>query len=186
MATESERLLVGAWLDAVGTSLSAIAETRELVGLNELNNRLVAIGEGLQAVGTLLIGTVTTDDALNFTGNWIDGAGAAASSLGSYLQDQDEENGERNIRLEMFGDFLQSMGASISAVADYQAGEIEYAKGNALQGVGAALEVIGTELDLKERVEGQPLITIGAILQAIGSNTNALVATREYQEEAGT
>lgn len=82
---DDDKLVTGAWLDAIGTIMSAVAEVRTLAGLNDINKKLVAIGEGLQAVAAIFIGTVTEEDPLNFLGNWIDGAGAAASSLGAYL-----------------------------------------------------------------------------------------------------
>lgn len=184
MADDDNKLVTGAWLDAVGTIISAFAETRELVGITQFNNRLVAIGEGLQAVGTMLVGTVTTDNPLNFAGNWIDGAGAAGSSIASYLKYLEPENREANIRLEILGDSFQSMGASISALADHLAGEEALAFGNAAQGLGAGLEAIGASYRLKNlREEGQTLITIGAIIQAFGANFNAIVITRELIED---
>jgi hypothetical protein len=181
--TDDYKLVTSAWLDAIGTIISALAEMRELVGITEFNNRLVAIGEGLQAVGTMLVGTVTTDDPLNFAGNWIDGAGAAGSSIASYLKYLEPENREGNIRLEILGDSFQSMGASISALADHLAGEDGLAFGNAAQGLGAGLEAIGANYILKDRrEEGQLLMTIGAIIQAFGANFNAIVITREIME----
>lgn len=181
---DQERLLIGGWLDAVGTIISAIAEVRTLVGLNDVNNRLVAIGEGLQAVGTLLVGTVTEEDPLNFAGNWIDGAGAATSSIGAYMQDFNQENEKDGLLIETLGDALQSMGASLSAVADHLAGEEQYALGNAIQALGAGLEAIGGAIALNNKEEeARPIITIGAIIQAIGSNLNAIFYTKEVLQE---
>lgn len=182
--TDNERLLLGSWIDAIGTDISAIAEIRNLAGINTINNKLVAIGEGLQAVGSLLIGTVTTDDPLNFAGNWIDGIGAATSSYGAYLQFLDEEDGEDNVRIEILGDSFQSIGSAISAYADHRIGEREYALGNVLQSLGAGLEAIGAlfELNGQERI-GQWIGTKGAIVQSMGSNYNAIVTTKEIMEE---
>lgn len=121
--TDEEMILIGVWIAAIGTNISAIGEIRELAGLNDMNKKLETIGEGLQAVGAFLEGTVTTDDPLNFTGNWIDGVGAATSSLAAYLQVIDEGNERENIRLGILGVSFQSMGAGISALADHLAGE---------------------------------------------------------------
>lgn len=181
---DDDKLVTGAWLDAIGTIMSAVAEVRTLAGLNEINKKLVAIGEGLQAVGAILIGTVTEEDPLNFLGNWIDGAGAAASSLGAYLQYADAANGDDNIRLEIVGDLFQSLGSAFSASADYLSEKVDniFAIGNGLQALGAGLEAIGGVYELNEReVDGQPITTIGAILQAVGSNLNALVLTSQLR-----
>ncbi|MCE7793897.1 hypothetical protein K8O68_16000 [Salipaludibacillus sp. CUR1] len=176
---EQLKLFTGAWLDATGSTLSASAAAGNLAGLNEINNKLTAVGEGLQAAGALIIGTVSADDPLDFAGNWIDGAGAATSSLAAYLQYIDEENGADNIRLDILGDSLQSMGASISALSDYSTGETGIAAGNALQGLGAGLEAIGGTYELREKEEAQLLNTVGAALQAIGATLNAILVTRD-------
>lgn len=42
--------VTGAWVDAIGTIVSAYAEMRALAGLDDMNNELSTIGEGLQAV----------------------------------------------------------------------------------------------------------------------------------------
>ncbi|ADU32337.1 DUF6944 family repetitive protein [Evansella cellulosilytica] len=175
------RVVAGNWIDAVGTIISAIAEVRELANVNEMNDLLVTIGEGLQAIGGSIASlTATDDDELGFSGSWIDNAGAATSSIAAYLQHIDEENGDDNILLESLGDGLQSLGSFMSAISDYEAGEDTYALGNAIQGIGAGLESIAGIYELRElEVAGQPIGTIGAILQAIGQNLNAVTVTRE-------
>lgn len=177
---EETKVVTGSWLDAIGTIISAIAEVRKLIGLNDVNNKLVVLGEAMQAIGALVIGTVSTEDPLNFTGNFIDGAGAATSSMAAYLQDQEQENGEDSIRLGIFGDSLQSLGALLSALSDHLSGQDAYALGNLLQGFGAALEAIGGVYQLNNREnEAQLITTIGAIILSIGSNFNAINATRD-------
>ncbi|SES16251.1 hypothetical protein SAMN05518684_109134 [Salipaludibacillus aurantiacus] len=178
MTDEQLKLFTGAWLDAIGSILSASATAGNFGGLNEINNKLTAVGEGLQAAGTLINGTVSTDDPLDFAGNWIDGAGAATSSLAAYWQYIGDENGADNMRLDILGDSLQSMGASISALSDYSAGEAGMAAGNALQGLGAGLEAIGGTYELRKKEEAQLLITVGAALQAIGASLIAILVTR--------
>lgn len=184
--------VTGEWFDAIGTIISAYAEMRALAGLDDMNNELATIGEGLQAVGSLIVGTVESESALDFAGNWIDGVGAATSSLGAYLKTSGEENNEIGTFLETFGNTFQSMGSSMSALSDYLEDEPVYFKGNVLQGLGAGLEAIGGVYDLNGKdVQGQPLKTVGAILQAIGANLNAiyssqdLIRKQEFSEEKG-
>ena len=184
--SDEYKIVAGSWLDAVGNIISAYAEIRALAGINEINNQLVAIGEGLQAVGNALIGTVETDDPLDFAGNWIEGAGAAISSLGAQLQYIDPENGDANIRLEILGDAFQSIGSAISTLAEYEAEDRDdhIVLGNGLQSLGAGLEAIGGVYELNEKEEqGQPITTIGAILQALGANIIAIVVTKSIHRE---
>ncbi|WP_078578444.1 DUF6944 family repetitive protein [Salipaludibacillus agaradhaerens] len=182
MGVDDQKLLVGAWLNAIGTIISAAAEVRTLAGFDDINNKLVSIGEGLQAVGTSIAGTVAEDNPLNFAGDWIDGAGAALASIAAYLQDIDEENGVENLRLEALGDAFQSMGAAMSALGDYSTGEYDYALGNTLESLGAGLESIGTTYEIRGLEGGQAITTIGAIIQATGANYNALLLSKETLE----
>ncbi|SES64824.1 hypothetical protein SAMN05216389_101241 [Oceanobacillus limi] len=177
--TDEEKLVTGAWIDAAGTIIAAIASNRAFEESPSISNKLTAVGDGLQAVGTAFMASVTTDNHLSFTGNWIDTIGAAATSLAEYMQGLDETVDADFIRLEVLGESFQSIGASMSSFASYLLGEKELAIGNALQGLGAGLEAIGSVHELKGNQAGQIIGAIGAILQAIGSNYYAVVVTKE-------
>ncbi|MGM0901097.1 MAG: DUF6944 family repetitive protein [Bacillota bacterium] len=117
------KVLIGAWTDVVGKILSAYSEMRAFVGLDEYNNQLVAIGEGLQALGTMIVGTTTEETPIIFAGSWIDGTGAATSSYAAYLRQVQGENDD-NIRLEILGDSLQAMGAFFVSFGEYLRGQL--------------------------------------------------------------
>ncbi|WP_280772063.1 DUF6944 family repetitive protein [Salipaludibacillus daqingensis] len=177
---EEYNQLTGAWLDAFGTIISAYGETRTLVGLNDINNQLLMIGDGLQAFGSGLEGTIAKDSSLDFAGNWIDGAGAATSSFTAYLEDRVETERDELIQLGLLGSSFQSMGASMSALSDYLQEEYKYFVGNALQGLGAGLEAIGSLYVLNEKeMQGQYLKVLGATFQAIGSNLVVIYLTKD-------
>lgn len=176
---DAYKQMIGSWIDAIGTMISGFSELRELAGLDEINNQLSVIGEALQAIGPAIAGSVQTTDSLDFAGNWINSAGAAASSVAAYLQGI--ENREEYIQLEVLGDSLQSLGGFASAVANYRTGEYQEAKGDALQGLGAGLEAIGSSYELRGREYiGQIFSTIGELLQAFGANYNARIMTDKY------
>ncbi|PRR92602.1 MULTISPECIES: DUF6944 family repetitive protein [unclassified Bacillus (in: firmicutes)] len=176
---DKHKILTGAWIDAFGKIISAIAEIRSLAGMNEINNKLVAIGEALQAVGSFVIAIASEEYSYAFTGNLIDGAGASTSSYAAYLQDVEGQNSD-NLRLEILGDSFQSIGSSIIATGDYIIGEQLFAVGNSIQALGAGLEAIGGVYELKDKEEkAQILSTLGAISQAIGSNFVAILLTDE-------
>lgn len=172
-------LLYGAWVDAIGTIVSAYAELREISGFNDENDKIVSIGEGLQAVGTAMMGIVTTEDLMNFAGTWVDAAGAATASLAAYRQSVEGGESDANLRLEVLGDTFQAMGSAMSALAEYRAG-VPYA-GNVLQSLGATLEALGALFEQKSREEqGQMLATVGAIIQATGANLNAVLISFDH------
>ncbi|GAB3798350.1 DUF6944 family repetitive protein [Virgibacillus kimchii] len=180
--SDNGRELIGVWIDATGTIISLLGEVRKTAGFNEINHRIVMIGEGLQSIGTGIMATTTTD-SLAFFGDWVDSAGAGTSSLAAYLQDIDPENGDEALQLEILGDSMQSLGSSTSTVSSYLTGEEGMVLGNALQALGAGLESIGGLLSLKEQEQhGQILSLIGAALQALGSNYLAITLTREQLE----
>ncbi|SDB83928.1 DUF6944 family repetitive protein [Shouchella lonarensis] len=181
--TENGVLMTGAWIVAIGTIVSAGADIRELESSSPINARKMAVGEALQAFGAMLIGTVPTDSMMEFYGTWIDGAGAATSSYSAYLQSIDPENSTRYSRIEVVGDTLQSLGASMGAIAAYEEGDPAFV-GDTFQSVGAGLEAIGAVLEIKERERQGLLIgTVGAIFQMLGANLNAILITTEDSEE---
>jgi hypothetical protein len=176
------KALIGAWTDAVGTILSAYSEMRAFVGLDEYNNQLVAVGEGLQALGTMVVGTTTEDAPILFVGNWIDGTGAATSSYAAYLRQVQGEN-EDNVRLEILGDSLQALGSFFAAFGEYLRGEDVYTFASSLQSLGAVLEAIAGNYELANRTEARLLALIGSSIQALGSNLFAIAVTKELLQE---
>lgn len=176
------KVLIGAWTDAVGTILSAYSEMRAFVGLDEYNNQLVAVGEGLQALGTMIVGTTTEETPIIFAGSWIDGTGAATSSYAAYLRQVQGENDD-NIRLEILGDSLQAMGAFFVSFGEYLRGEDVYAVANSLQSLGAGIEAIAGNYELANRTEARLLALIGSSIQALGSNFFAVTVTKELLQD---
>lgn len=185
---EEKKILIGSWIDAIGTDLVALGEMRELVGINTINNKIVAIGEALEALGTFLIGSGVADDPINFTGNLVDGFGAATAMAGNYKQYLDPENGDESISYEILGDILQAVGAAVAAKAEKKSGQLVQTLGNVLQSLGAGLEAFGAYLLLNDEEElGQWIVAKGAVIQSLGSNIFALIATKDYfveEEEA--
>lgn len=175
---EDFKALVGAWTDAIGTILSALAEARAYMGLDEYNNQLVAIGEGLQAFGTMLVGTSIEETRIVFAGNWIAGTGAAASSVSAYSRQIQGENKE-NVRKEVLGDSLQSLGMSLAAYGAFASGQKIYGIANSLQSLGTGIEAIAGTYELQEREEARLLALIGASIQTTGSNLFAVSLTKE-------
>ncbi len=179
------KALIGAWIDAIGTIITAYSEMRAYVGLDEYNNQLVAIGDGLQALGTMIVGTVTEEYPIIFTGSWTQGAGAATSSYAAYLRQVEGEDDE-NVRLEIVGDSLQSLGASLVAFGEYSKGNNLYALTSSLQSLGAGLEAIAANYELASRPEARLIAMLGASIQALGSNLFAIKVTKEFVEEEET
>ncbi|WP_017473023.1 DUF6944 family repetitive protein [Amphibacillus jilinensis] len=166
-----EIVQAGALIIALGTNISAVAESRQAMGIEAYGDLLATIGEGLQAVGAFVIGTVPDEGILSFSGNWIDGIGAATSSVGSYLALTNTVDRDQSERIIVIGDSFQSMGASMSALSDYEADNVNSARGNVTQALGAGLEAIGTLLIINDNPEsGQLIVAIGSTLQAIGAN----------------
>lgn len=180
MKAEDVKSLSGNWLLTIGAIIVAIAESRELVGLNQVNNKLISTGEAVEALGTSLISMTETDDPINFFGYWTNTAGAATTSVAAYLQDmEDEMVQEDGLNLEVLGEGLQSIGASISSYADLRMGNERSAIGNGIQGLGSAVETIGAVFEIRKKPVGQLLAAIGAIIVAIGSKFGAIVTTKE-------
>lgn len=171
------KAMVGAWSDAGGTILSAIAETRVYHGLEEWNNYMIAIGEALQAFGEILVGTSGHDGPLFYLGSWINEAGAATSSIAAYLTAVEGDQ-DAYIHIQILGEALQSMGSAFQSYGDYLLGNYIFSAGNALQSLGAGLESIAGLYDLQGKDEARLLAMIGSWIQASGSNLFAVEMTK--------
>ncbi|UOE94471.1 hypothetical protein [Alkalihalobacillus sp. LMS39] len=176
--TDGQLTITGSWLDAIGQTLSAIAYTSLLRGVRgpeeEIYQRLIVVGEGLQAVGNSL-NAVEEDEPVVALGDWVEAAGAATSSYANARQ-LDGETLEYQ-QLEVLGDALQSLGPAISNLVEEDG---RFIVGNNLQTIGAALEATGGIFEIRsDEQKGLFLSTIGNWLQAAGTTLQAIIITRE-------
>ncbi|WP_067837980.1 DUF6944 family repetitive protein [Amphibacillus sediminis] len=181
---EEQIIEIASYSNAVGTIIAAIGEVRSLMGIDGQNVLLSIIGDALQALSGFLGGIITSDEELCFAGNWITGVGAGAASAASYLAMLDQLTEEEALRLNILGDTLQATGDTMCTITSWEAGDERITFGNAAQALGAKLRGIGGTLILKgDERTGQRLSTLGAILQAIGANSNAFYELSDLSTE---
>lgn len=172
------KAILGAWIDVIGTVVSAIAETRAFLGFDQLYNFTLAIGEGFQALGELIVSTSGHDGPLFFLGSWINAGGAATSSVSAYLSESVGEEAQY-VKEQILGDSLQSMGSFLQSLGDYSLGNYVYSAGNALQSFGAGLEAIAGNFELRNSDDKAKLLAmVGSWFQASGANVFAIELTK--------
>lgn len=165
----------GAWVQAVGTVLSAIGNTPNKYVSEDTLKNIDIIGNELQATGNALEAD-TIDDPFNLTkiGNQIQSIGNLTVMTGLIIDFNEVTKQELNIR----GNLLQALGGS-AAVADSldeerTLDELLSIYGNALQVIGNSLQAISGILELNNEDSGD-LNVAGSWIQAIGSVLSALV-----------
>ncbi len=177
--TDGQLTIIGSWLDAIGQTLSAIAYTSLLRGVRrpeeeELYQRMIVVGEGLQAVGNAL-NAVEEEEPIGAIGDWVEAAGAATSSYANARQI--EQVTLEYQQLEVLGDALQSLGPAISNLVEEDS---RFIVGNNLQTIGAAIEATGGLFEIKsDEQKGLLLSSIGNWLQAAGATLQAIIVTKE-------
>ncbi|MGG3574172.1 hypothetical protein ABES25_02130 [Bacillus gobiensis] len=174
--------LLGSWIQAIGTVLSAIGST-PLQGVDEefLNN-LNLWGNVLQATGNALMADAQETISLEKIGNEIQAIGNTTVIAGMVIEfDEDTKQ-----VLIIKGNFLQALGGGVS-LSDELDGrktldEVFGIIGNILQIIGNSLQAWGGIYELKEE-DGQSLEVNGSWIQAVGAVLSAIGQTKEDSKE---
>jgi hypothetical protein len=168
----------GAWIQAIGTVLSAIGNTPiKSVSEDTLEN-IDIVGNELQAAGNAL-----EADAIKNPGN-LTKIGNQIQSIGNLIVISAlmiDFNEVTRQELDIKGNLLQALGGS-AAVADSldeerTLDELLSIYGNALQVIGNSLQAVSGILELNNEDSGD-LNVIGSWIQAVGSILSALVQSQ--------
>lgn len=158
----------GAWTEALGNTLSAIASTERLDLVEELRLRLNVYGEVLQATGNALSADATEEWNAERIGGGMQSVGNLTTLYGITMPVSDEDE----LRFNVQGNMLQAVGAAYTMV------ELEVplkSKADQIGFYGLLLGIIGNSIEALASIqelqgmEGQPLNEVGAWTQAIGA-----------------
>ncbi|WP_335872609.1 DUF6944 family repetitive protein [Bacillus sp. 2205SS5-2] len=169
--------IFAAWVQAIGTVLSAIGST-PFENISE--EKLLALnlwGNELQASGNALAADAEEKFTLNKFGNQIQSIGNLVVISGIII----EFNEVKKQLLDIQGNLLQALGGG-TALGDVfnkdPSIELAYSLyGNLLQVIGNSLQAISGTLELKGQ-EATKLNVVGSWIQAIGSVISALGTTK--------
>lgn len=177
------KLLIGAWLNATGTTVAALIEINELTSSHPASNKLIAIGEFFESVGSFLMGADNLENSESMASNMMDGMGSSTAMVGNYMVFLEPNNPELGLLHEMLGDGMQALGSAMGAYNNMQNKQDKQMVGNTLQSLGAGLETLGAYAELQgdEKIASF-LVAKGAILQALGSAIFAAITTREHRD----
>ncbi|MGD6832675.1 DUF6944 family repetitive protein [Sutcliffiella halmapala] len=180
-----KKILVGSWIQAVGTVISAVSSTRFLVRVEEQSEGLDIVGNVLQATGNALEADGQEGFTFGKLGNEIQAAGNITVISGLLI---DEETIIRD-KLFISGNLLQALGAATALGDEWDGAEADTMTiiGNLLQVIGNSLQAIGGAEEIKtgESESTEAVITTGSWVQAIGSVILALDVTKEQTSERG-
>ena len=159
---------VGAWMQAIGTIMSAIGNTPTIKKTEISSMNLDLWGNVLQGTGNALIADSEEGVSLDKIGNKVQTVGNMVIVLAFLTPISEQVKTELNIK----GNMIQAVGGSLS-FADALNEEITVVTlydiyGNLLQIIGNSMQSIGGRKSLKEN-DGETINTIGSWVQAIGS-----------------
>lgn len=178
----------GAWVILIGTIVSVIGLTNEVMNENSNGAQLVAGGNAIEAIGNSLQAIGNTELFLKekeqfrlegIIGGWLQAGGNITNTIATEIEIHTSE--EEGQRLNAIGSGVQGLGAAYEAIGA--------AKGNSptksLEVIGNSLFSIGTFLDatgelyLLKKLEfsGDKLSLIGVWLQIIGACTEIIALT---------
>lgn len=158
--------VVGNWIGAVGTIISAISSTPSTVFTEQTLEDFNLIGNTLQAVGSAIVAE-TEDTLINEVGGQIAAVGNLAAIAGIL-----SKNEQLNQRLEMQGELLQLVGVGITVDTQGNLTILETIAntGVIIQVIGIAIGILG----VSETSEGKVIGAVGAWIEAVGAVITAL------------
>ncbi|MGE7779499.1 DUF6944 family repetitive protein [Peribacillus sp. NPDC097264] len=162
----------GSWVQAIGTVLSAIANTPTLVPEEETATNLDVVGNVLQGTGNAVIADGEEAFTLDQIGSAIQAIGNSTVITGLIGDFSDET---KQI-LVIDGNFIQALGGGVSAadITENSPAEGINIVGNILQAVGNSLQALAGIIDLKS---GDQDLSAG---QGYGNQGNASLGGQGY------
>lgn len=173
----NQKAILGSWIQASGTVLSAIGSTPTNVISDDLLDDLNLWGNVLQATGNALIADTEKDLTLDKVGNIVQSIGNSTVITGMLIHFREDTKQ----LLDIQGNWLQALGGGVSfadAFGQEPSLEVLFSLyGNLLQTIGNSLQAISGVLELKNQ-NGQKLNVIGSWIQAIGSILSFISQTK--------
>jgi len=108
--------LLGYWLDAIGQTMSAIANTPLVIKEKALSSQLDLWGNVLQGTGTALISEGEEEFSLERVGNQLESLGNVVT-IASFLSPFSDEV---KMKLDKQGDIIETLGVSIALPDELQ------------------------------------------------------------------
>ncbi|WP_233880080.1 DUF6944 family repetitive protein [Virgibacillus halodenitrificans] len=162
------KALVGSWIQAVGTTMSAISNTSLTIREEAFSSYLDLWGNVLQGTGNALVADSEEELSLDKWGNKIQSTGNLVNVVGFLADVSEEVETELNIK----GNLIQSAGGSLSFAdalnEDLTESSFYDIYGNLLQIIGNSMQGIAGIKELKS-ADGELINTIGGWIQAVGS-----------------
>lgn len=159
---------ISAWIEAIGTTLSAIGSTPSKILSESMLNDLNLIGNVLQAVGNGYI--PENEELLNKFGTGLQALGNIVVIQGLFIEDQ-----KTSELLNTQGNLIQTLGGGISL--NFQENQTI---NEALNNIGNIIQIIGNIYQVlsvkypQNSEKYQELNTLGSWIQAIGAVLSAL------------
>ncbi|WP_417899186.1 hypothetical protein ABN702_01930 [Bacillus haimaensis] len=173
------KILIGSWIQAVGTVLSAVSSTRFLVRVEEQSEGLDMVGNVLQATGNALEADGQEGYTIGKIGNGIQAIGNITVISGLLI----EEDTIIRDKLFISGNLLQALGGAAALRDEWDGPDVDTMAiiGNLLQVIGNSLQAIGGANEIKtgESESIEAIINTGSWIQAIGSVILAIDITKE-------
>jgi hypothetical protein len=177
-----QKQLIGSVIQAIGTVISAIANTPNRFLRDEFQEQLDLIGNTLQATGNALVADGQKPLTLSRIGNEVQAIGNTTVIAGMIMPFEDQTKQILNIK----GNLLQAFGAGIELGDELDeepsSNQAINIIANLLQAAGNSLQALGGKYDLDhpngDNEYSQSLIFAGSWIQAVGAVISALTETK--------
>ncbi|WP_391208512.1 DUF6944 family repetitive protein [Psychrobacillus sp. L4] len=183
-----ELIYAGAWVLVIGTTISALGQTKEIAVGNPNGAKWVAQGNAIQAIGNGLQGLGNIELFLEekepfqmdgIIGAWLQVGGNITDVVATDIEIHTSK--EDGLRLNAVGSGVQGLGAvyeAVGAAAGISPTKNLEVTGNSLFALGAFLDATGSVFVLnKMDTSGGSLSLIGSWVQVVGAYVEVIALT---------
>ncbi|MDQ0216511.1 hypothetical protein J2S13_002971 [Oikeobacillus pervagus] len=173
--------LMGNWIQAIGTVISAIGSTPSTILSEDFRKDLGLVGNVLQGAGNALLADVEREITLEKIGNEIQAIGNSTVVAGMII-DFEEETQQKLI---ITGNWFQALGGltSIGDELQDESGQPLNIIANLLQSIGNSMQALGGIVELQygeaAKEKSQRYEINGSWIQAVGSVLSLLIQIEE-------
>lgn len=181
----SNTLLIGSWINAIGTIVVALSEIKDLTSDQPVSDTIVELAGIMELLGLALMRIDIEEGLDEGTDNMIESFGDADDEELTYLSLVNPSLFGFSLFQQIIGGVMDAANSAFSPqTTNFDNEEEKLLIGNLLQSLGIGLELLGvfTESKVNNEETADFIVAQGSIIQSVGALIFAGITTKEYIE----
>ena len=181
----SNTLLIGSWINAIGTIVVALSEIKDLTSDQPVSDTIVELAGIMELLGLALMRIDIEEGLDEGTDNMIESFGDADDEELTYLSLVNPSLFGFSLFQQIIGGVMDAANSAFSPqTTNFDSEEEKLLISKLLQSLGIGLELLGvfTESKVNNEETADFIVAQGSIIQSVGALIFAGITTKEYIE----